>query len=394
MYRHTLLLTAFIAFSWMGKIHAEEKVDYGKQIQPIFMEHCAGCHGEKKGQGKMRLHTAEALKKKWDAGKPEESELYKRLVLPADHKKRMPKKADPLPKEKIDLIGQWIKQGAVLAIGAAVEAKPADAKVEKQPLPEVEPATQEAVDRLLAAGAQVMPLFAGSSLLQVSFARRDEPAGDAEVALLADVAEQIFSLDLSGANVSDQGFSQLAKLTNLMHLHMERSSATDAGLAALAQLGRLEYLNIYDTAVTDAGLAQLEGLKHLRKLYLWDTKVSYDAAEALAKKIPGLRFDIGFNHPVVARKRLTKQMELAKKQIEETTAGLTQAEQRLKQAKKEKESAATRLAEIEKQLKELDGPAQPSGDQADKPEQAKSDAAESKKEEKAETPKEDDAAAN
>ena len=47
----------------------------------------------------MRLHTAAALKEKWDAdkelivaGKPEKSELYKRLVLPADDKKRMPKR--------------------------------------------------------------------------------------------------------------------------------------------------------------------------------------------------------------------------------------------------------------------------------------------------------------
>ena len=48
------------------------------------------------------------------AGKPEESELYKRLTLPADDKKRMPKGGEPLAKDKIDLIGRWIKEGAVL----------------------------------------------------------------------------------------------------------------------------------------------------------------------------------------------------------------------------------------------------------------------------------------
>jgi len=68
---------------------AEEKVDFTKQILPIFKESCEKCHGEKRASGKMRLHTAAGLKEKWDAdkglitaGKPDESELYKRLVLP------------------------------------------------------------------------------------------------------------------------------------------------------------------------------------------------------------------------------------------------------------------------------------------------------------------------
>src|ERR1044071_4764788 len=67
---------------------AEDKVDFAKQIPPIFAENCAKCHGEKRASGKMRLHTAAALKEKWDAekglivaGEPEKSELYKRLTL-------------------------------------------------------------------------------------------------------------------------------------------------------------------------------------------------------------------------------------------------------------------------------------------------------------------------
>src|SRR6185503_15987378 len=73
---------------------AEEKVDFTKQILPIFKESCEKCHGEKRASGKMRLHTAAGLKEKWDAdkglitaGKPDESELYKRLVLPKGDKK-------------------------------------------------------------------------------------------------------------------------------------------------------------------------------------------------------------------------------------------------------------------------------------------------------------------
>src|SRR5262245_7022602 len=94
---------------------AEDKVDFTKQVLPILKESCGKCHGETKGAAKLRMHTAEALKVKWDtdpglimAGKPEESELYKRITLPAADKKRMPKGGDPLAKDKIDLIGRWI----------------------------------------------------------------------------------------------------------------------------------------------------------------------------------------------------------------------------------------------------------------------------------------------
>ena len=222
------------------------------------------------------MHTAAALKEKWDAdkelitaGKPEESELYKRITLPAGDKKLMPKGGEPLAKDKIDLIGRWIKEGAVLPLVAAAvapapaPAKPADAaaapkkeepkKPVEIPLPKVSAAPKEAIDKLTAAGAQVMPLFADSSLLQVSFAHRSTPAGDAEIALLAGVAEQVYALNLADSKPTDAGLAPLAGLKNLATLHLERSSVTDAGLAHLAGLGNLQYLNLYGTGITDAG---------------------------------------------------------------------------------------------------------------------------------------------
>ncbi len=186
MFRHTTLLTAYWTLMVLNGAFAAN-VDFEKQIQPIFLEHCAGCHGEKKRLGKMRLHTPAEIQKKAAAdehllvaGKPQESELYQRLVLPADHKKRMPKKADPLAKEKIELIRLWIEQGASFT-AATLPENPAR---EKLPLPEVQPADNAAIEQLQATGSQVSNLFAKSPLLQVSFALRSSPTGDADVALL------------------------------------------------------------------------------------------------------------------------------------------------------------------------------------------------------------------
>ena len=217
MLKHIFILSTALSIFTAAGASAEDKVDFEKQIQPIFVEHCIKCHGEKMASGKMRLHTAAGLKEKWDAdkelivaGEPEKSELYQRLVLPADDKKRMPKngrsaaegndRADrqldsskarccrmrpPLPS-----LPHRRHEKPAEAAAAAAEEKPAE-----PPLPEVAAAPKEAIDKLTAAGAQVMPLFADSSLLQVSFAHRSEPAGDAEIALLAGVADQVYALE-------------------------------------------------------------------------------------------------------------------------------------------------------------------------------------------------------
>lgn len=378
--KHFLVLSAVLLGSIATRVSAEDKVDFEKQIQPIFAQHCSGCHGEQKAAAKMRLHTAAALKEKWDAdkdlivpGEPEKSELYERLTLPADDKKRMPQKADPLSKELIDLIGQWIKQGAVLPVAAASAAREAPAetkettsvevtKQDELPLPEVAPAPQESIDALTKAGAQVMPLFSGSSLLTVSFAHRGEPPTDAEVALLSGVAQQVYALNLTGAKMTDAGLAPLSGLKNLSVLHLERSEVTDAGLAHLAGLDSLQYLNLYGTAITDEGLKHLTGLKHLRRLYLWQTKVTYDAAMELEKSTPGLMVNLGHDHPVVMKMRLTKELEQLKKQAEEAKAEQTKAEQQLEAAKKNTEATNARLTEVEKQLKELESPPAETGD--------------------------------
>ena len=391
MSRFAIAFIATLSALISATSHAADSVDFEKQILPIFMEHCAGCHGEEKGLGKLRLHTAPAIQESLKvhehllvAAKPDESELLQRLVLPADHKKRMPKKADPLPKEKIDLIRLWIEQGATAILAAAVTDKPEAAEAEmakKIPLPEVAAASEESLGKLANSGAQVLPLFAGSPLLQVSFALGSEPASDENVALLSEVAEQVYSLNLAGAKVTDAGLGILAQLKNLSHLHLENSAVTDAGIAHLAQLASLQYLNLYGTNITDAGLKQLEGLANLRKLYLWQTKVSYDVAMALEEKIPGLKVNLGFDHPVVVRKRLTKELERTTKQIEETTASEGKLAKQLEEVKKQKEVVQKRLDEINRELAAIDGKPEAEKPAAEKKPAAKEKPAEKKKEE-------------
>ena len=96
---------------------APSGVDFS-HVQAILETKCLECHNPNKVKGKLLMDTAEALLKGGESGpalvasKPDESELIKRLVLPADHDDAMPPKGGPLPKADIDLLKRWIAEGA------------------------------------------------------------------------------------------------------------------------------------------------------------------------------------------------------------------------------------------------------------------------------------------
>src|SRR5689334_4100057 len=104
------------------------KVDFVRDIQPIFKASCFECHGPQKQKGQFRLDSkAHAMKggiagKAILPGKGAESPLVQ-LLLVSDAEERMPRKAKPLAKAQIDLIRAWIDQGAVWPDAASVDAK-------------------------------------------------------------------------------------------------------------------------------------------------------------------------------------------------------------------------------------------------------------------------------
>jgi WD40 repeat protein len=86
-------------------------------VAPVLVSRCASCHGDVKARGEYRVDTFENLLKPGasDAkpvvpGKPEESELYKRLVA-TDPKERMPPGDDPLTADEVAAVKKWIVSG-------------------------------------------------------------------------------------------------------------------------------------------------------------------------------------------------------------------------------------------------------------------------------------------
>ncbi len=111
-----IILTLAAPFS-----HAE-KLSFNRDVRPILSDTCFHCHGpdEKERKGGLRLDIREAALKGGESGpafvpgKPEESELVKRLLLPHDDDDLMPPKKlkKPLKPEQIATIKKWIAEGA------------------------------------------------------------------------------------------------------------------------------------------------------------------------------------------------------------------------------------------------------------------------------------------
>ena len=91
-------------------------VNFAKQIAPIFVSKCIGCHGDEP-KGGLKLSTFADMKKGgksgdlWIAGSAEESLLIQRLVIENDDL-RMPKGKEALPEKDVRLIATWIAEGS------------------------------------------------------------------------------------------------------------------------------------------------------------------------------------------------------------------------------------------------------------------------------------------
>ncbi|MCA9542324.1 MAG: hypothetical protein KC620_25680, partial [Myxococcales bacterium] len=93
-------------------------VEFTAEVWPILKKSCVRCHGPKKQKGELRLDSRAAAMAGGEdgpvivAGRPEESDLYRRVSLPHDDEDYMPSKGDPLTDEQVEVLRRWIAAGA------------------------------------------------------------------------------------------------------------------------------------------------------------------------------------------------------------------------------------------------------------------------------------------
>ncbi|HET6879112.1 MAG TPA: c-type cytochrome domain-containing protein [Pirellulales bacterium] len=117
--------------------------NYDDHIKPILRQYCFKCHGDDKQEADLNVQAYTSLMrgagsgKVVEAGRSSQSVLFQ-AITNADADARMPPNSPPLPKEKVELIRQWIDSGLresagskSLAKGSAFDFTPADTAADK-----------------------------------------------------------------------------------------------------------------------------------------------------------------------------------------------------------------------------------------------------------------------
>ncbi len=141
-----ILVTASAVGFW-SLTRSAKPIDYNTQVKPILNKRCITCHGGVKRESDFSLLFRKDALLKAKSGKvailpgdAAHSELVRRINA-SDPEERMPYKKDPLTKDEIETLTQWIDEGAQWGDHWAYT------KVEQQKLPPASSWTKNDIDR-------------------------------------------------------------------------------------------------------------------------------------------------------------------------------------------------------------------------------------------------------
>ena len=119
---HAVVALLLAASSGIGKADDtpdQSRIDFVRDIRPIFAQQCYGCHGAKAQKSDFRLDRKTKAMAGGGSGEraivpgaPGDSQLVERIAS-NDPETRMPPEGRPLSAKQIELIRTWVKQGAV-----------------------------------------------------------------------------------------------------------------------------------------------------------------------------------------------------------------------------------------------------------------------------------------
>ena len=256
-----------------------ETTFYQDRISPILERHCVVCHGPEKQKAGLRLDSHAWVMKGAESGamvlpgNVAESELYRRITLPASDEEVMPSEGKPLlSREEIRNLELWILGGAsATKLVAEFPGAPPLGRTKAAAValaPDWRPRAAEIRRLETELGLRLVPRSqqAGDGLI-LRTAGSPRRCDDAALARLEPVAELIVEAELARTPITDAGLASVGRWANLRSLDLSRTRVTGQGVAALADLARLEALNLTDTAVDAAGLERARAFSGLRRLW-------------------------------------------------------------------------------------------------------------------------------
>jgi uncharacterized membrane protein len=308
---HLLLITS--DFKGSGSRSESEMLVYNDMIAPIFEAKCLSCHNAQKSKGDLLMTSYENLLLTGKSGKPsltagvlEKSELYNRVVLPAEHEDHMPPEGKtPLTENEIALLKFWIESGATSEL-TVMEAKKKDsvASVIKQLIPELSRYRMKVEIANLKTEAAKQELNKVAEQLSVSIGRDSINEGNYFTLSMkfppAPFTNDYFkelkpyndlfsTVSLTSSGIDDAGLYYISQMTNLKKLYLQKTKLNGSGLLYLQNMKNLEVLNLSFTQVDDKAALDLLKFQNLKEVYLYRTNTSKEVVEALAKYRPDIK---------------------------------------------------------------------------------------------------------
>ena len=113
----SLIISGILVSTYISS-SSNVQISYAQDVKPILNKHCITCHGGVKKQGKFSLLFQEEAYAATASGKPsivpfhpEKSDFISRLHS-KDPEEKMPYKKEPLTSKEINILTQWVKEGA------------------------------------------------------------------------------------------------------------------------------------------------------------------------------------------------------------------------------------------------------------------------------------------
>jgi hypothetical protein len=276
---------------------------YEDLVGLILQKKCSQCHQGGKQKGNLSVESLQTLLKGGKsgpavvAGKPNESELYKRVTLDPEHKDFMPADGKPpLTKTEIEIIKWWIGQANAVQGKTIAQLKNTDVikpKIsaylgftkdeagegdEKGFIQAVNPdiplsADTTLIGKLRAKGLMVRMMLKKPVMLDITLpAKSGLKMADIQ-GQLQPLAKNIIWLNLSGNNFTDSDLAILKSFTNLEKLRIEKNPVTDGVSNDLMALKHLEAVNLNETRITDLAVNNLKKNPGIKRIYTWGTAV-------------------------------------------------------------------------------------------------------------------------
>jgi uncharacterized membrane protein len=294
---------------------------YRDMVQPVLHDNCYGCHSAARVKGGLRLDGPDRILRGGKdgpvvvAGQAAASLLIKRITLPLDDEHHMaPKEKGQMTPVEIRLLRWWIDNGA--SFDKAVGALPQDTGMatvwqafhlgtagqmagvmvmnvadSDLPMGPVVAAPEDAVRRLRASGALVLPIAQGSNYLEVDCVA--DTLGQDALKAIPMLKDQVVLLKCSFVRAGDELVQAAAACPRLVRLWLDHTAITGARLGELRGLANLKYLNLTGTAVGAGDVKRLKGMPKLATLYLYQTKVGRGDWVGLKRDFPRTALDSG-----------------------------------------------------------------------------------------------------